>query len=873
MEETKVDESLLNIFKTVLKDLKNDDIIVNIKGLNDLIQLKEHFSEYLVYYEKIIECIGYILQKLCVRPDNIDDLEIEYNLHKKALSLIENIVVSAKELLSIAASEIFMERLVDIIEYFSLIIGNIGNYVISMKKIQKFTIIHDCLYSILSIFTSLFSSPKLFKLLFATLNKSSSFQRLITVIGETLVKDYGYVTQEKMLELCCRFVTYAKDKNIITNPTNNIPKDLQKQFENFNVKHIFENRRTILQEINKKSNPQMDSVEIVKFYVEIVNKKSKKRTTKEYLTRSIASETWFDLTAIEIVIEMSADDELISLPLSKVDSPNINRTKTQLHFVCSQRDDALWSYLTEEEKTLSTAEVIFGIEVSIENSTMLNSMYIKLEKAIERLNQQQESGNSSRSIEKVSIVSMTDVETPCNYLQTKHESIPLLASDEEEIPVISPTKTKEKRQHIPRKDLNKDQHENIEKKAENKDSTVGSRRSPRTSPEQNINKISQKRQPLPVKSKKAMSKPADTTKKQDIFDFDEEDNKDEMVDKPQKRKQDMIKGKAVIKGKEKESKKKQSETEKDEKVPVRKAPMRAASITNQEQNLILHESIQSRAKIRISESESSKRKDSSNSSTDSYERAAEFTREESMDIEYEEEAKEEVVEDRFVQSHYKLRKENRQEEFEDSFSYEFTSQTLNDIGENDDEQDDPDQNVEVMGTITDVSDDDISEDKDDIIMPLVKELMVIQEKRVAKKRTKRMEELLTTATQQVIGYCDSWKKSSISKSPTVTIDTKSTKEKVKEFFSKIDRDFERLNQEQNEIQDIAKNIVKEEKELKNDVKQFNTFIKNEIDALKTELKKRKTMLVEDISKKIVPPSKVHKTTANDFMEKFKSKYA
>ena len=137
-----------------------------------------------------------------------------------------------------------------------------------------------------------------------------------------------------------------------------------------------------------------------------------------------------------------------------------------------------------------------------------------------------------------------------------------------------------------------------------------------------------------------------------------------------------------------------------------------------------------------------------------------------------------------------------------------------------------------------------------------------------------MEELLTTATQQVIGYCDSWKKSSVFKSPNVTIDTKSTKEMIKELFSKFDRDLERINQEQIEIQDIAKNIVKDEKELKNDIKQLNSFIKNESDTLKSELKKRKSMLVEEISKKVVPPSKSQKTTnANDFIKKFKSKYA
>jgi hypothetical protein len=926
------ESTLPNIFKTVLKDLKNDDIIINIKGLNDLIPLREHFSDKnnLIYFEKTTECIGFILQKLCVRPDNIDDLEIEYNLHKKVLSYIENIVISSSEILSIAASEIFMERLVDIIEYFSLVIGNIGRYEISIKKIQKFTIISDCLYSILLIFASLFNSPKLFKLSFATLNKSSSFHRLIAVIGETLVKDYGYATQEKMLEIICRMVMFSKDKNIVFDPnSSNMHEDLQRQFESYSAKHIYDNRRSILQEINKSSNPQMDSIEIVKFFVEITNKKSKKRSTKEYLTRSIEVDTWLDLTAIDLVIEVPSSDELIRLPLSKLDSSNINRTNTQLRFVCSEIDEALWRYLNEEETILPIAEVIFGIEVGVENSTALNSMYIKLDEAVKLLKRQQD-GNLTRSMEKVSIASMTDVETPSHLLQTRSESIPLLGSDEnenQEFALISPIKIKEKKQRNPRKELSKQQSEFIiDKKLDTKKSNVGVRRSPRTSPEQKISKISEKKQPVLEKSKKTPAKASTNEQKPDIFDFDEEDDKDDKFDQPPKKR------KQNSKELSNELRTKPSELEKEEQIPAKKAPMRAPSVKIQEQKQsvdYVHESIQPKAKMRQSGAKSSKHKESSSSSTDSDVKAVEVreevreetmdtnfvneniqsrskmrqfeakssrrsssssssidsnvkavevvreeVREEIMGIEYGEEVGEEIIEERFMQSHYKLRKEARQDEVEDSFSYEFTSQALNDIGENEDELQDADQNIEVMGTITDVSDDDVSEDKDDIIMPLVKELMVIQEKRVAKKRIKKMEELLTTATQQVIGYCDSWKKSSVFKSPNVTIDTKSTKEMIKELFSKFDRDLERINQEQIEIQDIAKNIVKDEKELKNDIKQLNSFIKNETDTLKSELKKRKSMLVEEISKKVVPPSKSQKTTnANDFIKKFKSKYA
>ena len=51
------------VFRQALRDLKNDDTAVNIKGLNDIVSKKEHFHDFKAYYEKIIDSLGYLLQK------------------------------------------------------------------------------------------------------------------------------------------------------------------------------------------------------------------------------------------------------------------------------------------------------------------------------------------------------------------------------------------------------------------------------------------------------------------------------------------------------------------------------------------------------------------------------------------------------------------------------------------------------------------------------------------------------------------------------------------------------------------------------------------------------------------------------------------
>ena len=107
MEEDNYDDeksSALIVFKLALKDLKNDDITINIKGLSDLVKKKEYLHQFTSYFEKIVDSIGFVLQKLCVNPSNVDDLDVNYHLHKKVLTLIETIIEDDARLLVIASN-------------------------------------------------------------------------------------------------------------------------------------------------------------------------------------------------------------------------------------------------------------------------------------------------------------------------------------------------------------------------------------------------------------------------------------------------------------------------------------------------------------------------------------------------------------------------------------------------------------------------------------------------------------------------------------------------------------------------------------------------------------------------------------------------
>lgn len=227
----------------------------------------------------------------------------------------------------------------------------------------------------------------------------------------------------------------------------------------------------------------------------------------------------------------------------------------------------------------------------------------------------------------------------------------------------------------------------------------------------------------------------------------------------------------------------------------------------------------------------------------------------------------------FIESHSKRVKGSRREKIdEQKFSYErsshiFSSQFTDDGEE---EKDENNYNFEQMDLI---GDEDDGDEKDDIIMPLVQELMLIQEKRMTKKRIRKMDALLATATQQVTTYCDNWKTSTLAKSPKVNIDTESVKGRTHQFFASFDHDIGDLNREKTELHEIGIQLAKEEKDFRNEIKQVNSFVQTENEKLKVELGKRKRLLVEEIAKQIVPKSKTSKTSASDFMKKFKNKYA
>jgi len=227
----------------------------------------------------------------------------------------------------------------------------------------------------------------------------------------------------------------------------------------------------------------------------------------------------------------------------------------------------------------------------------------------------------------------------------------------------------------------------------------------------------------------------------------------------------------------------------------------------------------------------------------------------------------------FIESHSKRVKGNGREKIdEQNFSYERTSHIFSsqftDDGE--EEKDENNYNFEQMDLI---GDEDDGDEKDDIIMPLVQELMLIQEKRMTKKRVRKMDALLATATQQVTTYCDNWKNSTLAKSPKVHIDTESIKGRSQDFFASFDHDIGNINREKTDLQEIGIHLAKEEKDFRNEIKQVNSFVQTENEKLKAELGKRKRLLVEEIAKQIVPKSKTSKTSASDFMKKFKNKYA
>lgn len=433
-------KAVLAVFRQALRDLKNDDTAVNIKGLNDIVSKKEHFHDFKAYYERIIDSLGYLLQKICVKADDVDDLDVNYLVHKKILTLIEIIIEDEKSTTIVASCETFMERLVDILIHFNDIIEKIRSYEVSTRTIEKFTVIHDCLYSILSIISLLFNKPKIFKLSYATLNKTQSFTKMLDALGHSLIIDYGYATQELSLGVCTRVLGYRnnmKDANGMVDFKSFFPQILQQQFEDHDVVYIMKNTREILDQINV-SNPCIKSIEIENFFVEIANKKSKRKSEK--LSRSIAHSTWFDLTAIDLLVELNTVGDQVWIPLFKLASVQLNKSKTQLRFVCSEVDDHIWTNLTDEEKENDIKEITFGIQVKIHDSGKLESIFDTLQDTVELINKEQ--GDDFKTLtEKISIASMTDPHTPLRVAENEadhyQKSGQSAKNDEEDIPQVT----------------------------------------------------------------------------------------------------------------------------------------------------------------------------------------------------------------------------------------------------------------------------------------------------------------------------------------------------------------------------------------------------------------------------------------------------
>ena len=904
MEDENSDEeknSILVIFKMVLKDLKNDDITVNIKGLHDLNNKKMYLHEFPSCLSKIVDSIGFVLQKLCVNPDNVDDLDVNYHFHKKVLKLIESIVEEDRSLASVASNETFIERLVDILIYFCEIVGKIGNYTVSRATIEKFTVIHTCLYTILAILSALLSAPKLFKLSYVALNKTESFGKMLKSLGQILNSDFCYGSQESSLGICCRIVVHSE--KLREDCISYFPIKVKRQFESHDAKFIFKNSRSILNRLNI-SNPYIKSVNIEKFFVEVVNKKSKKKSI-EYLSRSIANSTWFDLTAIDLQVEINSQEQ-VWLPLFKLASVNINKAQTQLRFNCSEVEESFWTYLNDAEKLLEISEITFGVEVRSTDSIKLESIFSILEDTVISINDDRVK-DLTMSTEKVSIVSMTDPHTPSSKPEESENGFQLQISKK--------SKDFEKNVEVgeslqfggKKSNLKKVENENVDKTKVDKisNAVTGTRRSPRNSPssDKGIDIVNNPNIPLSKllttaprnKSLTTLKGPSNklsaTNLKLDVFDYNDEANASNEVritEKPnisqsKERKKENQKAKPKEKPKEMPKEKPNKRAVVNQQEYATRATMRNIIDSPNSENMY-DEKIGSKAKMRSPEvtKETPKSKDSNNS-TDNESKTIEFTVIKANEFEFEDvddDIRDRVSDDSeytetIVETRLKRTRNDKHDKIDhQKVSYEHTYHTFSSSRLTEEEvEKDEDEEVYNFGHMDVIEDEnDVSDDKDDIIMPLVRELMSIQEKRQTKKKLRRMEELVSTAIQQVTTYCDNWKNSTLTKSPKVNVDTESVKERVHDYFTRFDCEIADLHREVVELQNIMSGVSKEYKELKNEIKQVKTFVQFETDQLKDELGKRKRLLVEEISKQVTP-RKAQKPSVGDFMKKFKSTYA
>lgn len=873
--------------RAALKDLNNLELATNIKGLQDLVDLKQHFNDHPTHFEKFVDSIGSLLQKLCVKPNDVDIIDVNYLVHKKMLTQIESIIGDESAIKKIvASSSAFMVRLVVILEHFNDIIGKINDYEVSTKKIEKFTTIHNCLYAILSIMSVLNHTPKLFMMSYTTLSETQSFTKMIDALGQNLIQDYAYATQEMALMLCCRIIGNSeKQNNVKENICTYFPDVLQNQFEEHKPQYIMQNIRLVLDKINASSN-SIKSIKIDNVFVEIEHKKSKKSKPE---SRSITGSSWLDLSVIELLMELGPNNEQVWIPLNKLVSVELSKSKKQLRFVCSEITEEILNQLTDEEKSFESSKITFGVEVSTAHSPKLQSIFLSLKATIEVINSE-ETEDFEALTEKISIATMNDLHTPSKP-EEDFKAAEIRFTSERSKAAVEPIPAKAKEKKYQSVNIDQQEEDNIDDQTK-KDKVVNKgkvdkkkpvvteiRRSTRTSPvkSENVNNVS--KQPP---TRKSNMKPNVFEYNDDVNSVSDEETKP--IEKPKAAKvKSQPKAKAQPKTKPQPKEISTNSIDNEQEDSNAKHATKATMRSSEPKTTPLKKSNERVPKAKMRSPDTKNRDSNGSGSTDTESKTAVVTTRkiknseiQDIDDDLDDRVSEESeYNERYLQSHYKrVNDGSRDKTDKHELSYEYTSRFSSQFSDDDaeEEKDDDDSHLDPMDVIADEDDD--NDEKEDILAPLVKEIMIMQEKRLTKKRARKYESLLASATQQVTMYCDNWKNTTLANAPLRSSNKnaiESINQRVKEFFTNFDHDIDDLNRERAELDELAETVAKEEQELSDDIKKLNTYIQTDVNKVKTELGKRKRHLMEEVSKQAVPRAKNQKNAIQDLMKQFKNK--